>query len=161
VEDLFMTISRAITVAAVATMLLTVLALAQDEKKIKRSDLPPAVEKAVVEQSQGATIRGFSQEKEKGQTFYEAELMVNGHSKNVSMDSAGTVVEVEEQTPTASLAPAVHDGLQAKAGNGKLVKVETLTKKGKLVAYEAQVLTNGKKSEVQVGPDGKPLDHEE
>jgi hypothetical protein len=39
--------------------------------------------------------------------------------------------------------------------------VESLTKKGKLVAYEAKVNTGGKKSEVQVGPDGKPLDHEE
>jgi hypothetical protein len=29
------------------------------------------------------------------------------------------------------------------------------------VAYEAKVSTNGKKSEVQVGPDGKPLEHEE
>lgn len=157
-----MTISRAFTVAAAATMLLPVLALAQDqEKKIKRSDLPAAVEKAVVEQSQGATIRGFSQEKENGQTFYEAELTVNGHSKDVLMDVGGAVVEVEEQIPTESLSPAVRAGLQAKAGNGKLVKVETLTKKGKLVAYEAQVLTNGKKSEVQVGPDGKALDHEE
>jgi hypothetical protein len=55
----------------------------------------------------------------------------------------------------------VHAGLQAQASNGKLLKVETLTKKGKLIAYEAQVLTKGKKSEVQVGPNGKPLDHEE
>jgi uncharacterized membrane protein YkoI len=157
-----MTISQAITLAAAATMLLSVLAPAQDqEKKIKRSDLPPAVEKAVVEQSQGATIRGFSQEKENGQTFYEAELVVKGHSKDVLMDADGAVVEVEEQIPTESLSRAVRDGLQAKAGNGKLVKVETLTKKGKLVAYEAQVLTDGKKSEVQVGPEGKPLDHEE
>ena len=156
-----MIISRAIT-TAVAAILVSGLASAQDqEKKLKRSDLPPAVEKAVVEQSQGATIRGFSQEQEKGQTFYEAELMVNGHSKDVLMDVAGTVVEVEEQVPTESLSPAVRDGLQGKAGNGQLVKVESLTKKGKLVAYEAQVLTNGKKSEVQVGPDGKPLDREE
>jgi hypothetical protein len=29
-----------------------------------------------------------------------------------------------------------------------------------LVAYEAQVLTGGKKSEIQVGPDGAPLAHE-
>ena len=71
------------------------------------------------------------------------------------------VVEVEEQIPTGSLTPTVRDGLQGKAGNGKIVKVETLTKKGRLVAYEAQIRTNGKKSEVQVGPDGKPLDHEE
>jgi len=136
--------------------------LAQDqEKKIKRSDLLPGVQKAVAEQSQGATIRGFSEEKENGQTFFEAELIVKGHSKDVLMDSAGNVVEVEEQIPTDSLSPTVRDGLQAKAGNGKLIKVETLTKKGKLVAYEAQVLTDGRKSEVQVGPDGKPLDHEE
>ncbi len=115
-----MTISRAFTVAAAATMLLPVLALAQDqEKKIKRSDLPAAVEKAVVEHSQGATILGFSQEKENGQTFYEAELTVNGHSKDVLMDVGGAVVEVEEQIPTESLSPAVRAGLQAKAGNGQ------------------------------------------
>ncbi|PYX50612.1 MAG: hypothetical protein DMG79_05425, partial [Acidobacteria bacterium] len=65
-------------------MLLSGLASAQDhEKKVKRSDLPAAVEKAVVEQSQGSTIRGFSQEKENGKTFYEAELMTKGHSKDV------------------------------------------------------------------------------
>ena len=60
-----------------------------------------------------------------------------------------------------SFPSAVRRGLQDKAGKGKLVKVEILTKKDKLVAYEAKVLTNGKTSEVQVGPDGKALDHEE
>jgi hypothetical protein len=41
------------------------------------------------------------------------------------------------------------------------VKVESITKHDRLVAYEAKVLTGTKKSEIQVGPDGKPLDHEE
>jgi hypothetical protein len=131
------------------------------EKKIKRSDLPPAVEKTVAEQSKGATIRGFSTEQEKGQTLYEVEMTVSGHSKDVSMAADGTVVEVEEQVAMDSLSAEVKAGLQAKAGAGKILKIESLTKKGKLVAYEAQVETNGKKSEVQVGPDGKPLDHEE
>ena len=157
-----MTMSRAIRVAAAATMLFSVFAIAQDqEKKIRRSDLPPAVEKAVAEQSKRATIRGFSQEKENGQTYYEAELMVNGHTKDVRLDANGSVVEVEEQVSTESLPSAVRRGLQDKAGKGKLVKVETLTKKDKLVAYEAKVLNNGKTSEVQVGPEGKALDHEE
>lgn len=118
-----MTIARA--TAAVAMALLTVLTVAQaQDKRISRSVLPPAVEKAVVEQSQGATIRGFSQENENGEMFYEAEFMVHGHSKDVLMDASGTVVEVEEQIPI-------------------------------------ELLTNGKKSEIQVGPDGKTLDHEE
>ena len=77
------------------------------------------------------------------------------------IDANGTIAEVEEQVAMESLSPAVRNGLQAKAGNGKLVKVESLTKKDKLVAYEAQVVTNGKRSEVQVDPDGKRLDHEE
>jgi hypothetical protein len=141
-------------------LLLASTALAQ-EKKIKRSELPPAVEKTVAAQSAGATIKGFSTEKEKGQTLYELEMMVDGHSKDVLMAADGTIVEVEEQVTPDSLSAAVKAGLQAKAGKGKIVKVESLTKKGKLVAYEAQVETNGKKSEVQVGPDGKPLDHEE
>jgi hypothetical protein len=87
--------------------------------------------------------------------------MVDGHSKDILVDENGTVVEVEEQVLIESLTPTVRDGLQAKVGSGKLVKVEKLSKKGKLVAYDAKVLTNGKRSEVQVGPDGKPLDHEE
>ncbi len=131
------------------------------EKKIKRSDLPPAVEKTVAAQSAGATIRGFSTEKEKGQTLYEVEMTVNGHSKDISMAADGSIVEIEEQVVLDSLSPEVKAGLQAKAGKGKILKVESLTKKDKIVAYEAQVDTNGKKSEVQVGPDGKPLDHEE
>ncbi len=141
-------------------LLLAGTAYAQ-EKKIKRSDLPLAVEKTVAAQSAGATIRGFSTEKEKGQTLYEVEMTVNGHSKDISMTADGSIVEIEEQVSLDSLSPEVKAGLQAKAGAGKILKVESLTKKEKLVAYEAQVETNGKKSEVQVGPDGKPLDHEE
>ncbi len=151
---------RTICFSTVGCLLLTYPALSQ-EKKIKRSDLPAAVEKQVAAQSEGATVKGFNQEKEKGQTFYEVEMTVNGHSKDVLMDANGTVVEVEEEVAMDALSPVVKDGLQTKAGKGQLTKVESLTKKGQLVAYEAQVLTAGKKSEAQVGPDGKPLDHEE
>ncbi len=148
-------------IAIAASGFLLVGAASAQEKKIKRSDLPPAVEKTVAAQSAGATIRGFSTEKEKGQTLFEVEMTVNGHSKDISMATDGSIVEIEEQVALDSLSPEVKAGLQAKAGKGKLVKVESLTKRDKLVAYEAQVVTNGKKSEVQVGPDGKPLDHEE
>jgi hypothetical protein len=131
------------------------------DKKIARADLPPAVEKTVAEQSQGATVRGFSLEKENGNTYYEAEMTVNGHSKDVLIDKTGAIVEVEEQVMLESLPSAVKAGLEGKAVTGKIVKVESITKHGKLVAYEAQVTTNGKHSEIQVGPDGSPLDHEE
>jgi hypothetical protein len=144
------------------TLTIATTAFAQEhEKKIQRADLPPVVEKTVAAQSQGATIKGFSEEKENGQTYYEAEMTVSGHSKDVLIDSNGSIAEVEEQVALDSLPSAVKDGLQAKAGKGKILKVESITKHDKLVAYEAKVQTDGKKSEVQVGPDGKPLDHEE
>jgi hypothetical protein len=148
------------TIILIAGPLFVASAAAQ-EKKIKRSDLPPAVEKTVAAQSVGASIKGFSKENEKGQTYYEAEMIVKGHTKDVLIDINGNIVEVEEQVAMDALPANVKAGLQAKAGEGKLVKVETITKKDKLVAYEAQVTKGGKKSEVQVGPDGKPLDHEE
>ena len=143
-----------------AGLLFAVLASSQ-EKKIKRSDLPPAVEKTVAAQSAGATVKGFSKETEKGQTYYEAEMIVNGHTKDIQIDTSGAIVEVEEQVAMDALPAEVKAGLQARAGDGKLVKVETITKKDKLVAYEAQVTKGAKKLEVQVGPNGKPLDHEE
>ena len=149
-----------LAVFAADILLFTGTASAQ-ERKIKRSELPPAVEKTVAAQSAGATIRGFSTERENGQTLYEVEMTVNGHGKDVSMTANGSIVEVEEQVAMDSLSPGVKAGLQAKAGKGKILKIESLTKKDKLVAYEAQVVTNGKRSEIQIGPDGKPLDHEE
>ncbi len=147
-------------IAMIAILSLAVALVAQ-EKKIRRADLPPAVEKTVSAQTQGATIKGFSQEKENGQILYEVETTVNGHSKDITIDASGAVTEIEEQISFDSLPAAVKAGLRAKAGEGKIVKVESLTKHDKIVAYEAKVQTAGKKSEIQVGPDGKPLDHEE
>jgi uncharacterized membrane protein YkoI len=157
-----MNIQRKIGILMIAGLAAAGMAAAQEqEKKIKRSDLPLAVEKTVAAESAGATIKGFSKEKENGQTFYEAEMTVNGHTKDMLIDANGTVVEVEEEVALDALSPEVKAGLSAKAGKGKITTVETIKKRDKLVAYEAKVNTNGKKSEVQVGPDGKPLDHEE
>lgn len=123
--------------------------------------MPPAVEKTVAEQSQGATVKGFSTEVENGKRLYEAELTVNGHGKDISMDKDGKIFEVEEEVAMDSLPPEVKVGLTKAAGSGTITKVETLTKGGKLVAYEAGVKNGAKHSEVQVGPDGKRLAHEQ
>lgn len=145
---------------AILVLIVTSVSFAQ-ETKIKRSDLPPAVEKTITAQSQGATIKGFSREKEKGQTYYEVEMTSNGHSKDVTIDANGNVAEVEEQVDFDSLPAAVKAALQSKAGKGRISKVESLTKHDRIVAYEATELMNGKKREIQVGPDGQSLDHPE
>lgn len=136
-------------------------------KKIERGALPPAVEKTVAAESQGATIKGFSTEVEDGKRVYEAALTVNGHARVLGIDEQGTLLETEDEVSLASVPPAVKAGLTKAAGKGTIEKVETLTKKGKLVAYEADVKTGSnvktgsKHSEIQVGPDGKKLAHPE
>ncbi|HEX9393588.1 MAG TPA: hypothetical protein VF923_02980 [Gemmatimonadales bacterium] len=148
----------------VAALLLTFAVAAQaaaQDKKLKRSDLPPAVGKTADAQSAGATVRGYSSETEDGQLSYEVALTVNGHARDVSIAPDGTVLEIEEEVAFDSLPAAVRAGLTQAAGAGKIGKVESLTKKGAIVAYEAHVLTGTKRSEVQVGPDGKPLAHPE
>ena len=132
---------------------LGVTALFAAEKKIQAKDLPPAVQKAVQEETTGATIKGYSQEVENGKTMYEVETTVNGHSRDLLFDATGTLAEAEEAIGIDAVPAAVKSALEAR---GKVLTVETVTK-GKTVTYEAQVQKNGKKSEVAVDATGKPV----
>jgi hypothetical protein len=140
---------------------LLVISTAAQERSIKKSELPAAVQKAAEEQSKEATVRGYSTEVENGKREYEMEMMANGRRQDVTIAPDGTVLEIEQQVEMSKLPAAVRDSLRAKAGSGQITKIESLTKHGKLVAYEAQVRRGGEHSEIQVGPDGKLLSHPE
>ncbi|HEV2487067.1 MAG TPA: hypothetical protein VGT08_16180 [Terracidiphilus sp.] len=131
------------------------------ERKIAKSDLPPVVLKTAEQQSVGATVNGYSKDLENGKLEYEVQMTSNGHSKDVTIAPDGQLIEIEEQVMLSELPANVKAALQTKAGKGKITKVESLTKHGVLVAYEADVVIAGKHSEVQVGPNGQPLNHEE
>jgi hypothetical protein len=110
---------------------------------------------------QGATMLRYSSEMQGGQLRYEIEMTVSGHSRDVSIAPDGSIIEIEEQVTLDALPAVVREGLRRKAGGGKITRVESLTKHGTLVAYEAPVRTGNTRMEIQVGPDGKPLGHEE
>ena len=152
--------NRLITMSIVIA-LTTCSAVFAQEKKITRQQLPPAVEKTVARESQGAVINGFATEIENGKRLYEVELTVDGHSKDISMDKNGNILEIEEEVAMNSLPNAVQDSLRTAAGAGTIGMIESLTKRGKLVAYEAHVKTGSKRSEIQVGPNGEKLTHPE
>ena len=146
-----------VTVSVVAlNLLLFGVVLGQDgERHVKMKDLPQAVRKTVQEQSQGAKVKGFSKEVEHGQTFYEVEMSINGHGKDILIDPNGAVVEIEEEVALASLAPDVRVTIEQNADKGKVHKVEAITKNNAVVDYEAIVQKGGKKSEIKVSPGGK------
>ena len=127
------------------------------EKKITRKQLPPAVEKTVTKESQGATIKGFAKETDNGQTVYELELIVNGRSKDVLIDKQGNVIEAEEQVSMDSLPATVQEALKQAAGSGTIGLIESLSKNGTRVSYEAHVKHGKKRSEIKVGPNGESM----
>jgi uncharacterized membrane protein YkoI len=141
----------------IVVVVLSLEPAAAQEKKINREQLPAAVEKTVARESEGATIKGFATEVEKGQRFYEASMTVNGHNKDILIDKNGNVVEVEEEVSLESLPSMVQDALKKAAGAGTVQVVESLIKNGTLVAYEAHIKHGRKRSEIQVAPNGEEL----
>jgi hypothetical protein len=127
----------------------------ENEQRVKMRELPKAVQETMREQSKGATIKGFSKEVEHGQTYYEVEMKVNGHGKDVLIDSNGAVVEIEETVALESLPPDVRVTIEQNADQGKVYKVESITKNGAIAVYEAVVQKGSKKAEIKVKPDGK------
>jgi hypothetical protein len=129
------------------------LALLMAETPVQMKDLPEPVQKTVQEQTKKAKLRGLAKEVENGKTYYEAETTVNGKSRDILIDPAGAIVEVEEATELASIPEPARKAFETRAGSGKILKVETVTK-GSVVSYESVIQKNGKKQEVAVNPDG-------
>jgi hypothetical protein len=152
---------RRLLIVAAIVMLASAATMTSQEKKITRKDLPAAVEQTVREQSEGATITGFSTEVEGGKKIYEVQMTVKGHGRDLSIDGQGHLLEIEDEVAFASLPAEVQAGLKKAAGTATLGKIEALTKGGKVVAYESVVTSGGKHHEIQVGPDGKKLPHPE
>jgi hypothetical protein len=119
------------------------------------SKLPPAVRKTVEEQTKGATIKGFSSEKEDGKILYEVEMLIDGKHRDMTINRDGTIEEVEDQVDLSSLSAEVQKTITQRAGKSKILIVESLSKGGTLQAYEIGIRNAaGKRSEFQVNPDG-------
>ncbi|MBI3658367.1 MAG: hypothetical protein HY232_18330 [Acidobacteria bacterium] len=135
-------------------LFLSAVSAEDGEKKVKMKDLPPAVQQTVKQVSQGATLRGLARETENGKVFYEVELTVNGRTKDVLLDESGGVVVIEEEVALESLPQPARSAIEQKAGGGKILKVESITKGNAIVTYEAIVKASGKNKEIKVAPDG-------
>lgn len=123
------------------------------ETSVKLKDLPEVVQKSIAAQTQGAQIKGISKETEKGRTTYEVETLVNGKSRDLTLDTAGALLSVEEPVAIDAVPAAVKATLDKLSAGGKIKSVESVTK-GKTVSYEAVIVKGLKKSEVMVGADG-------
>ena len=126
------------------------------DQKISRNALPAPVLATADKESQGATLKGYSKEVENGQTYYEVETVRNGKTRDILIDSNGTVSEVEEEVDMDSLPGPVQKALHAAAGTAKVIKVEAVKKSG-TTTYEAAIRKGAKTSEIKVDAEGKVI----
>lgn len=144
-----------IVIGAVLALGIGAVASAQS-KKLKQSDLPEAVQATAEKESAAGRVTGYWQREEDGGVVYEVDLVVDGHAKGVLISPAGAVVMVQEEVPWDALDPKVQSSIKQQAGDGKVDKIYSITKNGKVVRYVASVDNRGQKAKVQVGPDGGP-----
>jgi len=141
-----------------SSMLVAVAVSAQDsETKETLQTLPPAVQQAVKAQGQGATLRGLAKEVKDGVTLYEAEMTVDGRTRDIIFDAEGKIVILEEQTTLSEIPAAARAAIQKAVGTGKLVLVEKVTK-GDKTFYEGHITSGDQTTEVKVDADGKPVE---
>jgi hypothetical protein len=138
-------------------ILLAGTGVAQEKKgkALQLKDLPTAVQKTVRDNLKGVEIRNIGKEKEDGVEQYEVETLLNGKSRDFDADINGNLLEVEEATTIDLLPAPAKASLLKKVADGKLTAVETSTKTGQPMMYEASYTDNkGKKHEVLVKSDG-------
>ena len=135
-------------------IVLLVIAAVALAKKLEMKDLPPAVQKTVQAEMQGAQVKNISKETEHGVTQYEIETLLNGKRRDFNVDTKGTLLVVEEETTIDSIPAAAKAAILKSVAGGKLGMVE-LFKRGGETMYEASYTSkDGKKHEVLVWADG-------
>ncbi len=132
-------------------------AVAQEKKSksLQLNDLPVAVQKTVQDNLKGGQIKNIGKEKEDGIEQYEVESLLNGKSRDFNVDTKGNLLVVEEGTAIDAVPAPAKTSILKKVAGGKLGTVETFTKPGQPMMYEAAYRDKkGKHHEALVKADG-------
>jgi uncharacterized membrane protein YkoI len=100
----------------------------ESEERIKRASVPTSVLSAFEKSYPKAIVRGYSREDEGGKTVYEIESRDRGVNRDVSYDSDGNIVSIEESIQYAELPEPVRDTISRDYPKGKVIKSERLLK---------------------------------
>jgi hypothetical protein len=141
--------------------LLSLYSAHAEEKRISRSRLPVAVRRTADDQARGAIVRRYTTEIENGQREYEVELTINGRSRDVTIASDGRLLQIEEQVAAEALPQAVLYSLRNKAGQGEITRIESITKNGAVIAWEAHVRAAARRFAIRVDSNGQTLSRQE
>jgi hypothetical protein len=127
------------------------------EEKVSLDKLPKPIVDVVRKRFPKLEMTGASKEKEK--VFYEVSLKKDGKTIDVTVSPDGTITLIEQQLDFKELPRAVAKAFEEQYPNAKCHIIESVTKvadgKETLEYYEATLVADRKKWEVEVLPDGK------
>lgn len=131
------------------------------DEKIPLADVPQAARDAINERFPGAEVRDqVEKETKKAGVFYEFELLKDGKEIEAEVGEDGKFREIETKLNAADLPKAVADAVAQKFPNAQVRKAKEEIKfrgEQETKVYEVDVVTEGKKVEVKLDPEGKIL----
>jgi hypothetical protein len=139
----------------IAVLVSSATAQGKKGKGLQLTDLPAPVQKTVQANLNGGEIKNIAKEKEDGVEQYEVETVLNGKARDFDVDTKGALLGIEEETTIDAIPAAAKDRILKKVGGGKVGRIESVSKPGQPMMYEAAYTDkNGKKHEVLVKTDG-------
>jgi hypothetical protein len=151
---------RLVVLLAMSSFVLLVFggaAAAQEAKgkSLQLKDLPAAVQKTVQANLKGGEIKNIGKETEDNTEQFEIESVLNGKARDFNVDMKGNLLVMEEATTLDAIPAAAKAAILKKVGDGKLGAVETYSKPGQPMLYEAGYKDKaGKNHGILVKADG-------
>jgi uncharacterized membrane protein YkoI len=150
-----------IVVFILFTAVLGACAQEESEREVTAKEVPQAVLQAFNQAYPGASVKGYSEEMEDGQTYYEVSCTYEGRKIDALYHPDGSVAAIEEVIPESQLPDAVKQGFASEIKNGTIKLAEKIAKDGKLL-YELKAVNNdnGERSELVFSAEGKLVEKE-
>ena len=122
--------------------------------KMTLADVPESVQKALAEYRGGAQPTSLKRELKEGIAFYEAEYREGEVTREIKLDEAGRVIEIEEEFPFSDLPQEVLQSIQAAYPDAEIEEIELKT----VIFYEVELQKEGREVEVKILENGHVLD---
>jgi len=148
-------LTRLILSAMIASTL-SFSAVARQEEKVAKKDVPAAVIAAFEKAYPKATIRGYAREKEGGKLFYEIESVEGKVTRDILYNPDGSVAEIEEGIATSDLPQSAQEAIRKQYPKATVRKAERITHNSK-IGYEVKLKQGKQAIELVFVSSGKML----
>jgi uncharacterized membrane protein YkoI len=170
--SLLVLVSLVLCIGAVATQ-----RIKEKEEELSIDQVPDAVKATILAEAGDGTIKEIELENENGQTFYEADVIIDGQEFEIKVAPDGKLLgkEIDDEdgddddeddengddenevlVSIDQVPDVVKATILAEAGDGTIVEIEMENEDGQTI-YEADVIIAGQEIEIKVAADGTLL----